>query len=80
MTNRLQQLLAASALVVFCERLAREGKLAERDETFLRELTVKVCRAFEIPTLAERPVANSNNDPDYQLASVAGVMKEDQPA
>lgn len=70
MTARLQQLLAASVLVTFCERLAREGKLPEADEKKLRELTVKVCNAFEIPTLAERP-ANSNCDLDYQLTAMA---------
>lgn len=70
MTNRLQQLLAASNLVIFCENLARAGRLTEGEEACLRELTVKTCNAFEIPTLAERP-ANSNCDLDYQLTAMA---------
>ena len=81
MANRLQQLLAASMLIAFVERLAAEGKLTEADETQLRVLTVKFCNAFEILTLAERP-ANSNDDLDYQLDAMTAELakNEDQPA
>ncbi len=54
MTATLQQLLAASALIVTCERLARSGLLPEEQETDIRRLVVRCCNAFEIPTVAER--------------------------
>lgn len=80
MAGRLQQLLAASAIACFCERLARQGKLPHTDEAELRILTVKFCKAFEIDTLAER-AANNNDDMDYQIAAVdAEMSREDQPA
>ena len=59
MTANLQQLLAASALIVTLERIASAGILAESDEADIRRLIVRACRAFEIPTIAERPVAES---------------------
>jgi hypothetical protein len=55
MTANLQQLLAASALIVTCERMASSGMLAEKEEGELRILICRACRAFEIPTVAERP-------------------------
>lgn len=54
MTATLQQLLAASALVTTCERIAGSGALPEADEQALRVLIVNASRAFEIPTIAER--------------------------
>jgi hypothetical protein len=74
MTASLPQLLAASALVVKCEKLCSAGLLPEQDEQTLRYLLTKVCRAFEIPTLAERP-ANSNADLNQQLSLVAQEME-----
>jgi hypothetical protein len=53
-TANLQQLLAASALIVTCERLASSGLLDEQQEGELRILICRACRAFEIPTIAER--------------------------
>lgn len=73
MTATLQQLVAASALITKCEKLCAQGLLPESDEQTLRYLLTKVCRAFEIPTLAERP-ANSNANPDQQLSLVAQEM------
>ena len=57
MTDNLQQLLAASALIVTCERLASSGILPIEQEQDIRRLIVRCCNAFEIPTVAERPVA-----------------------
>ena len=51
----LHQQLAASSLIVFCEKIAGSGNLPEPDEITLRELIVKVCRAYDMPTVAERP-------------------------
>ncbi len=50
----LQQLLAASALIVTCERLCALGVLPEADERNLRTIIVQACKAFEITPLAER--------------------------
>ncbi len=50
----LQQLLAASALVVSCENICRAGLLPIEDEQKLRVLILKACKAFEITPLAER--------------------------
>ena len=55
-TASLQQLLAASALLVSAERIASSGVLPENDEADLRVLICRVCQAFGIPTIAERPV------------------------
>ena len=74
MSMGLQQLLAASCLVVKCEKLCASGVLPESDEQTLRFLIAKVCKAFEIPTLAERP-ANANDDHDAQLEAVAIEMQ-----
>ena len=52
----LQQLLAASALIITLERIASSGILPENDEADIRRMIVRACRAFEIPTIAERPV------------------------
>lgn len=54
MTVTLQQLLATSALIVTLERIASSGVLPERDEAEARMLIVRCCRAFDIPTIAER--------------------------
>jgi hypothetical protein len=53
-TADLQQLLAASALIVTCERLASSGRLSEQEESEIRILICRACRAFNIPTVAER--------------------------
>lgn len=53
-TASLQQLLAASALIVQLERIASSGILPENDEADVRRLICRACRAFEIPTIAER--------------------------
>jgi len=50
----LQQLLAASALLVTCEKIAGSGVLPEHEEQDLRRLIARACKAFEIPTIAER--------------------------
>lgn len=76
MTANLQQLLAASALIVKCEKICALGALPESDEQTLRFLIAKVCKAFEIPCLAERP-ANTNADPDMQLSAVVLEMERE---
>jgi hypothetical protein len=55
-TTSLQQLLAASALLVSAERIASSGILPEKEEAELRMLICRVCQAFNIPTVAERPL------------------------
>lgn len=52
----LQHLLAASALLVSAERIASSGLLPENEEAELRVLICRVCQAFDIPTVAERPI------------------------
>jgi hypothetical protein len=54
----LQELLATSALLVTCEKIAGSGRLPEDEERDLRVLIVRVCRAFDIPTIAEREFDN----------------------
>jgi hypothetical protein len=51
----LQELLAATALIVTCEKIAASGVLSEQDEQALRLILAKACRTFEIPSIAERP-------------------------
>lgn len=68
----LQELLAASTLIVTCEKLIALGRLPEQDEQALRIILVKVCRAFQMPTIAERDPERSNvvsigdHDPEYR--------------
>lgn len=50
----LQELLAASAIIVSLERIASSGILPEGQETEIRLLICRACRAFSIPTVAER--------------------------
>lgn len=71
MTNSLQQLLAASALLVTCEKIAGSGRLPEAEEKDLRILIVRVCRAFEIPTIAEREYSNVINLVDREMRKPA---------
>jgi 6,7-dimethyl-8-ribityllumazine synthase len=52
----LQQLLAASNLLVFAERMASSGRLSEEEEKEVRVMIVRVCKAFDIPTVAERAI------------------------
>lgn len=54
-TANLQQLLAASNLIVFAERMASSGRLTEEEEKDVRLMVCRVCKAFNIPTIAERP-------------------------
>lgn len=58
MSNDLQQLLAASACIVTLERIASSGILPDEEEASVRVLICRACRAFEIPTIAERPIAD----------------------
>lgn len=55
-TANLQQLLAASNLLVFAERMASSGRLSEEEEKDVRLMICRVCNAFKIPTIAERPL------------------------
>lgn len=52
----LRQLLAVSALIVSVEKITSAGILKESEEAELRELTVRVCNVFDMPTRAERPL------------------------
>lgn len=54
MTDNLQQLLAASALIVRLERIASSGILPDNEEADIRILICRACRAFAIPMIAER--------------------------
>lgn len=74
MTATIQQLFAVCVLLTKCEKICAAGVLPEQDEQMLRFLIAKVCRTFEIPTLAERP-ANQNANPDQQLSLVAQEME-----
>lgn len=74
MQPSLQQLLAASALIVTCERLVASGALAETEEQNLRVLIAKCCRAFEISSIAERPEPANDSDFDARLALVAQAL------
>lgn len=57
MTATLQQLLAASALIVTCEKIAAADVLPEAEERQIRVLIAQACRAFEISSIAERPAS-----------------------
>lgn len=71
----LQQLLAASALIVTCEKIVASGRLPETDEQNLRQLIARCCRAYQIPTVAERASTVANDtDFDAQLVLVASAL------
>lgn len=50
----LLQIVAASALVETLEKQCRDGIHSEPEEMRIRSLVVRACRAFEMPTIAER--------------------------
>jgi hypothetical protein len=52
----LRQLLAVSAIIVSAEKIASSGRLPIAEEIELRELIVRVCNVFGMPTVAERPL------------------------
>lgn len=52
----LRQLLAVSAIIVSAEKVASSGKLDQAEEMELREIIVRVCNVFGMPTVAERPL------------------------
>jgi hypothetical protein len=52
----LRQLLAVSAIIVSAEKIASSGKLLPTEEMELREIIVRVCNVFGMPTIAERPL------------------------
>jgi len=54
MSDTLQQRLAASCLIVTCEKICTNGYLPADQEQALRVLIIKACKAFEIAPLAER--------------------------
>jgi hypothetical protein len=69
MTTPLHQLLAASAMVITLERIASSGVLSDTDEMETRLLIVRACRAFQIPSIAERSnvVELVDHDPEYRI-------------
>jgi hypothetical protein len=70
----LQQLVAASALITTLERIVGDGLLDPEREMKARQLIVRCCNAFEIPTIAERPAANCNADYETQLSLVGAEI------
>lgn len=52
----LQQRLAASALLVTCEKIIASGWLPPREEQSLRELLPRVYQTFRVLSPAERPL------------------------
>lgn len=52
----LRQLLAVSAIIVSAEKIASRGLLPADEEIELREMIVRVCNVFGMPTVAERPL------------------------
>lgn len=54
----LQELLVASALITTCESICTKGLLPESEEQNLRELIARCCRAFNVPSIAERVQSN----------------------
>lgn len=69
MTN-LQQLLAVSVLIGFCEELAASGLLREEHERELRWSIAKTLTAFNMPTRTERQGNTSTSEYDAQLDQV----------
>jgi hypothetical protein len=78
MTDNLQHLLAASALITHCERLCRSGRLAEVDELGLRAIVSKTRTAFSLGLPGER--CNDNTtlpDLDSQLCAVSAEINSE---
>jgi hypothetical protein len=76
MTASLQQLLAASALIVTCEKIVGSNWLPEAEEQNLRVLITRCCRAYGLATIAERPAPANDSDFDAQLALVSQALAE----
>ena len=76
MTDQLQQFLAANALIVTCEQIVGDGLLPEAEEQVMRLLIAKCCKAFEIPSIAERVPANDTSF-DSQLDLITRVLNAD---
>lgn len=70
----LLQTIAASALIETIEKQCRDGIHNEQEEMRLRQLTVKACRVFEMPSLAERPPAANDSSFDAQLTLVGQAL------
>ncbi|MDB5584848.1 MAG: hypothetical protein JWR80_10024 [Bradyrhizobium sp.] len=75
----LRELLAASALITTCEKIAGSGFLPEADEQALRLVIAKACKAFEFPSIAERGpscvIQIGDHDPEYRR-TVESVARE----
>ena len=75
-TASLQELMAASAMMITLEKIASSGRLPLAEEINVRELIVRAGKAFAMDSAAERP-ANGNVDLDMQLEGVAAALEGD---
>ena len=81
MTCTLQQLLAASALIVRLERICSSGVLSESEEADTRVLICRAYREFALPSVAERPsnvIRIGDHDPEYarSIETITRIMGE----
>jgi hypothetical protein len=74
MTDNLQHRLAASALISTLERICSSGVLSPEDECDARLLIARSCRAFSIPTIAERVIQVGDHDEERILDLVREEM------
>lgn len=64
-----QQRGAVAALVGRCERIVGKGWLPETEELRPRQLITETCGAFDMLTVAERPVVQvGDHDPERSAA------------
>lgn len=74
MTNQLQQLLAASALIMKCKTIVASDWLPEAEEQDLRILLAKCCKAYGMLSIAERTTPANDSSFDAQLILVSQAL------
>ncbi|QPF86993.1 hypothetical protein IC762_12135 [Bradyrhizobium genosp. L] len=77
--DNLQQILAASAMITTLERICSSGVLSERDESETRLMIYRACKAFSLPSVAERTSSNviqiGDHDIEYRQ-TIEAVTRE----
>lgn len=74
-TASLQELMAASAMMITLEKIASSGRMPTDEEIEIRLLIVRAGRAFGMDSRVERPTADVIQF-DAQVEVVRDVMAE----
>lgn len=74
-TASLQELMAASAMMITLEKIASSNRLPVDEEINVRQLIVRAGKAFGLDSIAERPSADVIHL-DAQIDAVREAMAE----